>query len=79
MNEAESYAEFYTERARLLAERDAAYVTRDEDRERWNAAKTAYGDFRTNMRVLGAPDVADADVAVPVETVVASGDVHEGV
>ncbi len=43
---------FYEAIADATEEREAAYATRAEDKERWDAAKHKYAELRTYFRLL---------------------------
>ena len=67
--------EFLEAIEKATAEREAAYETRDTDRERWNAAKQAYAEQRSFWRSIYAEqqskeEVNPEDVAVAPGTVV---------
>lgn len=70
-------AAFHQTRAELLQERQAAYATRETDRERWRAAKQAYADWRTSLKELDVDNryANSSPVAEPAE---GAGVVHEG-
>lgn len=58
---------FYEAIADAQDERDAAYATRAEDKERWDAAKHKYAQLRTYFRELYAAGnrAASADTVRP--------------
>jgi hypothetical protein len=63
---------------KVQEERDAAYETRDEDRERWSKAKNAYAEKRSYWRGIRelAGGEASADT-VELDTHDAHGKVKE--
>lgn len=66
MSEAAENLAFWQELADLEKEREAAFATRDKDPERWQAAKTAYAQFRSFMRAYRRP--ADVEVTASAQT-----------